>query len=135
MRNLILVGGGGFLGSVARYYVTGWATQLTTVGRFTLGTLVVNVTGCFLIGLLAGLAEHAHVLSGPSRLFLLTGFLGGFTTYSAFAYRTYFLGREQLAVAAFANVALQVLLGLGAVLVGARVAAKVAAKVAAMLAG
>lgn len=122
MRNLLLVGGGGFLGSVARYYVSGWATQLIHASRFPLGTLVVNVTGCLLIGLLAGLAEHAQLLSAPARLFLLTGFVGGFTTYSAFAYETYFLGREHLAMAAFANVALQLILGIGAVLVGARIA-------------
>jgi fluoride exporter len=122
MRNLLLVGGGGFLGSVARYYLGGWATQMSHASRFPVGTLVVNVTGCLLIGLLAGLAEHAHLLSPPTRLFLLTGFLGGFTTYSAFAYETYFLGREHLALAAVANVALQLTLGLGAVLLGSRIA-------------
>lgn len=122
MRNLLLVGGGGFLGSVARYYVTGWATHMTHAGRFPLGTLVVNVTGCLLIGFLAGLAEYAHLLSAPTRVFLLTGFLGGFTTYSAFAYETYFLGREHMALAALANVALQLVLGLGGVVVGARIA-------------
>lgn len=126
MRNLLLVGGGGFLGSVARYYLTGWATQVSHAGRFPVGTLVVNVTGCLLIGLLAGLAEHAHLLSPPSRLFLLTGFLGGFTTYSAFAYETYFLGREHMALAALANIALQLLLGLGAVLLGSWIARLVA---------
>lgn len=126
MRNFLLVGGGGFLGSVARYYVSGWATQITHAGRFPVGTLVVNVTGCFLIGLLAGLAEHAHLLSPPTRLFLLTGFLGGYTTYSAFAYETYFLGREHLALAALANIALQLLLGLGAVLLGAKLARVIA---------
>jgi fluoride exporter len=125
MRNLLLVGGGGFLGSVARYYLTGWATQMSHASRFPVGTLVVNVTGCLLIGILAGLAEHAHILSPPVRLFALTGFVGGFTTYSAFAYETYFLGREHLALAAFANVVLQVLLGLGAVLLGSGLAATV----------
>jgi CrcB protein len=122
MRNLLLVGTGGFLGSVARYYLTGWATQTGHATRFPLGTLVVNVTGCLLIGFLAALAEYAHLLTPPARLFLLTGFLGGFTTYSAFAYETYFLGREHMAVAAFANVALQLVLGLGAVLLGSRIA-------------
>lgn len=122
MRNLLLVGGGGFLGSVARYYLSGWATQGSHASRFPLGTLVVNVLGCLLIGLLAGLAEHAHLLSAPIRLFLLTGFIGGFTTYSAFAYETYFLGREHLMGAAFANIALQLFLGLGAVLLGSRIA-------------
>lgn len=122
MRNLLLVGGGGFLGSVARYYVSGWATELIHGARFPGGTLVVNIAGCLLVGLLAGLAEHAHLLSPPSRLFLLTGFLGGFTTYSAFAYETYFLGREHLLATALINVALQVVLGLGAVILGARIA-------------
>lgn len=122
MRNLLLVGLGGFLGSAARYAVTGWATQLTQASRFPVGTAVVNISGCFLIGLLAGIAEHAHLMSATTRLFLLTGVLGGFTTYSAFAYETYFLARRDLAAAAAGNVALQVVLGLGAVWVGAWVA-------------
>jgi fluoride exporter len=126
MQNLLLVGGGGFLGSVARYFLSGWATQASHASRFPLGTLLVNVTGCLLIGLVAGLAEHAHLLSAPTRLFLLTGFLGGFTTYSAFAYETYFLGREHLMSAALANVALQIVLGLGAVVLGSRIAVAMA---------
>jgi len=126
MQNLLLVGGGGFLGSVARYFLSGWATQASHASRFPLGTLLVNVTGCLLIGLVAGLAEHAHLLSAPTRLFLLTGFLGGCTTYSAFAYETYFLGREHLMSAALANVALQIVLGLGAVVLGSRIAVAMA---------
>lgn len=126
MRNLLLVGGGGFLGSVARYYLTGWVTQISHASRFPFGTLVVNVTGCLLMGFLAGLAEHAHLLTPPTRLFLLTGLLGGFTTYSAFAYESYFLGREEMAVAALANVALQLVLGLGAVVLGSKIAAVLA---------
>jgi CrcB protein len=122
MRTLMLVGGGGFLGSVARYYLSGWFGQLTHAGRFPLGTLAVNAAGCLLMGLLAGIAEQAHLLSHSARLFLLTGFLGGFTTYSAFAYETYFLGREHLMLAAFANIALQLLLGIGALLLGTRIA-------------
>lgn len=125
LRNLLLVGGGGFLGSVARYLLSGWATQMSHAGRFPVGTLVVNVAGCLLIGFVAGIAEHAQVLSASSRLFLVTGILGGFTTYSAFAYETYFLGREHLAMAAVANVGLQLVLGLGAVVVGSWIAVAV----------
>ena len=123
MRSLLLVGVGGFLGSIARYAVSGWATQLTHASRFPVGTAVVNITGCLLIGLLAGIAEHAHVMSPATRLFLLTGVLGGYTTYSAFAYETFFLGRVNLTLAAAGNVALQVTLGLAAVWLGARLAA------------
>ena len=122
MGNLLLVGGGGFLGSVARYYLTGLVTQASHAGRFPLGTLAVNVSGCLLIGFLAGLAEHAHLMNPTTRLFLLTGFLGGYTTYSAFAYETVFLGREHLLAAALGNVVLQLVLGLGAVLLGSRIA-------------
>jgi CrcB protein len=127
MRNLLLIGGGGFLGSVARYYVTGWTGQLTHASRFPLGTLVVNAVGCLLMGFLAGLAEHAHLFSASTRLFLLTGFLGGFTTYSAFAFETWFLAREQLLGAALLNVTLQLLLGLGALMLGARLSTLVTA--------
>lgn len=122
MRNLLIVGAGGFLGSAARYLVSGWATQLTQASRFPVGTAVVNVSGCLLIGLLAGIAEHGHLMSSTTRMFLLTGVLGGYTTYSAFAYETWFLGRSNLTWAAAGNVALQVVAGLGAVWLGAAMA-------------
>jgi CrcB protein len=122
MYNLWLVGSGGFIGSVARYYLGGWVTQSTHVSRFPYGTLLVNVTGCFLIGLLAGGAEHAHWMKASTRLFLLTGFLGGFTTYSAFAYETFSLGRGHFLSAALANVVFQLILGFAAVALGFRLA-------------
>ena len=124
MRNLLIVGAGGFLGSVARYLVSGWATQLTQASRFPAGTAVVNISGCLLIGLVAGIAEHGHVMSATTRMFLLTGILGGYTTYSAFAYETWFLGRSNLSWAAAGNVVLQVAAGLGAVWLGAALATR-----------
>lgn len=123
MRNILLVGAGGFLGSVARYYATAFAVHLSPGSRFPLGTLVVNVAGCLLMGLLAGIAEQAQVMSAGTRLFLLTGLLGGFTTYSAFAWETYALGRDHLVTTALANVALQLFLGVGAVMAGAKLSA------------
>ena len=123
MRNFLLVGGGGFLGSVARYVLTGYVTQATVAARFPYGTLVVNVVGCLVMGILAGVAEQRHLFSAESRLFLLTGLLGGFTTFSAFAYESYFLAREQAWPAAVANVGLQILLGLTAVWLGHRLVA------------
>ena len=122
MRNLLFVGTGGFLGSVSRYYLSGLVIHASGAPRFPLATLVVNVTGCLTIGVLAGLAEHAHVLSPSARLFLFTGFLGGYTTFSAFAYETYFLGREHAWASATINVAAQVVLGLLAVVLGHRLA-------------
>jgi fluoride exporter len=121
MRNLFLVGTGGFLGSAARYLLSGLVTQASGAARFPLGTLVVNLLGCLAIGLLAGMAEHRHAFSAATRLFLFTGILGGFTTFSAFAFETYFLGREQAWGAGLANIGLQVVLGLAAVWVGHQV--------------
>lgn len=122
MRNLFLVGTGGLLGSVSRYYLSGLVMHAAGAPRFPLATLVVNVTGCLAIGLVAGFAEHAHLFSPATRLFLLTGFLGGFTTFSAFAYETYFLGREHAWPSAALNVAAHVIAGLVAVWVGHRLA-------------
>ena len=120
MQNILLVGAGGFLGSAARYLLTGAVTQMTGAARFPAGTLVVNALGCLAIGLLSGVAETRHILTPAARLFLFTGLLGGFTTFSAFAYESYFLGREQLWPAVGLNVAGQVLLGLAAVWAGHR---------------
>lgn len=122
MRDLLLVGCGGFLGSVARYYLGGAVLHASGAARFPWSTLVVNSAGCLVLGVLAGLAEHVHYFSPHTRLLLFTGLLGGFTTYSAFAYETYFLAREQLWGAAVANVALQVVLGVAAMWLGHRMA-------------
>ena len=127
MRNLLLVGGGGFLGSVARYLLGGLVLHATGAPRFPFATLVVNVTGCLTIGVLAGAAERSGMLSPSARLFLLTGFLGGYTTFSAFAYETFFLAREQDWIGAAVNVVAQVGLGLLAVWAGYRLAILVSA--------
>ena len=122
MKDLLLVGGGGFLGSVARYLLGGLVLHATGAPRFPWSTLFVNVTGCLAIGILGGFAERAHVSSPATRLFLITGFLGGYTTFSAFAYETFFLGREHAWVSAAANVLASVTIGLVAVWVGYRLA-------------
>lgn len=112
MSQLLLVGLGGFLGSVARYLLGGWILHLAPQAKFPFGTFTVNLAGCLAIGLLAGLAEK-HGLFGPSaRLFLFTGLLGGFTTFSAFGLETLFLLRRGEPWLALAYVAGSVLLGL-----------------------
>ena len=122
MRNLLLVGGGGFLGSIARYLLGGLVLHTTGAQRFPFATLFVNVTGCLTIGALAGVAERTSMFSPATRLFLLTGFLGGYTTFSAFAFETFVLGREHLWLSAVVNIVAQVSLGLAAVWVGYRMA-------------
>ncbi|MBI5058641.1 fluoride efflux transporter CrcB [candidate division KSB1 bacterium] len=118
MRELLWVGSGGFLGSVLRYYVGGCVQRGLPGSAFPMGTLAVNALGCLVIGLLAGLAESRFVLSAEARLFLLIGVLGGFTTYSSFGYETVALARDGQLLAAFGNIALQLVLGLGAVYLG-----------------
>lgn len=84
MYNLLIIGTGGFLGSVSRYLVARFFQEMTT-SSFPLGTLMVNIAGCFLIGILYGLTERTNWISAEWRLFLTVGFCGGFTTFSSFA--------------------------------------------------
>ncbi len=84
MQGLLLVGLGGFLGAIARYALGTLVSQATADGRVPLATFIVNVLGCLLVGVLAGIAERHEVFGAGARLFLFTGLLGGFTTFSAF---------------------------------------------------
>jgi len=118
MTKTLLVGCGGFIGSIARYIVGGMVHRFANGPVFPYGTLVVNVTGCLAIGILAALAEARGILSPGARVFLLIGVLGGFTTFSSFGYETLQLLRDGEALPALANVLLQVVLGLGAVWAG-----------------
>ena len=117
IRTLLLVGVGGFLGSVSRYLVGGWMHRALGTG-FPYGTLTVNVLGCLAIGLLGGLAETRQMITPEARLFLFIGLLGGFTTFSSFGYETLAFARDGEFVIAGLNVILQMGLGLGAVWLG-----------------
>lgn len=81
-RDIVFVGIGGLVGCVARFLVVSLTANL--LANVPLGTLLVNISGCFLIGAGAGLAEHYEWMRGEGRILLLAGFCGGFTTYSAF---------------------------------------------------
>jgi CrcB protein len=118
MLNYLLAGCGGFLGSMARYALGGWVHQWTGIRHFPLGTLVVNLTGCLLIGLLGGLADTRGLLSSQARVFLLIGVLGGFTTFSSFGYETMNLLRDSQFGLALLNAGVQVMVGLAAVWAG-----------------
>jgi fluoride exporter len=84
MKLVLLAAAGGALGSSARYLVNIGAGKLLGMG-FPWGTLIVNIAGCFIMGVLVGLGAHRLTLSDEARVFIATGILGGFTTFSAFS--------------------------------------------------
>lgn len=84
-RILILIGVGGLLGSVSRYLAAVFFTKIFS-SAFPYGTFVVNVVGCLLIGIIYGLSERFSWVTPEWRIFLASGFCGGFTTFSSFAY-------------------------------------------------
>ena len=118
MKQALIVGLGGLVGSVARYKIGGVILHHSASLRFPLSTFVINVAGCFLIGILAALVEHRDYFAADTRLFLFTGLLGGFTTFSAFGYEGVFLLRRgEVAIAAM-YAALSVICGFAAAWLG-----------------
>jgi CrcB protein len=118
LEKILFVGIGGFIGSVLRYAVSGYAQNWTRSVDFPYGTLTVNVVGCLMIGFLSQLAEARGVFSAESRAFIFVGVLGGFTTFSTFGNETMNLWRAGEIFAALANIAAHVVCGLGAVWLG-----------------
>jgi CrcB protein len=112
---LIFAGGG--VGSMLRYAVGLWVEARVGPG-FPWGTFAVNVTGCFLIGVLATLADEHAWITPAARLALVTGFLGGFTTFSTFGLETWELVEDGLVGFAAANAAASVGVGIAAVVAG-----------------
>ena len=108
---------GGALGSLARYALSGWV-QHASGSLFPFGTLAVNVAGSFIIGLVLGFDAERFLIPAPWRLFLTTGFCGGFTTFSTFSYETLALIEDQQWWAAGGNALLNVAACLAATLVG-----------------
>ncbi|MBK5271253.1 MAG: fluoride efflux transporter CrcB [Bacteroidia bacterium] len=93
MKNILLIGLGGGIGSIARYLCQKWFS-ISYTQTFPWGTFVVNLIGCFLIGLVYAASEKGTALSPQTRLFLATGFCGGFTTFSTFAFENMELFRS-----------------------------------------
>lgn len=91
MKDIVLVGIGGFIGSVARFKIGELARFFWESARFPLATFIVNIIGCFIIGALAGAATRHDFLNSHLRLLICTGLLGGFTTFSAFGLDTFTL--------------------------------------------
>ncbi|MBU1054669.1 MAG: fluoride efflux transporter CrcB [Proteobacteria bacterium] len=118
MSNILIVGIGGFTGAILRYLISGYIQNLTQKAAFPFGTLAVNITGCFLIGIFSQLVESQAGLSSELRTFLIIGLLGAYTTYSTFSNETMNLLQNQQFFLALVNVGTHLFLGLLAVLIG-----------------
>src|SRR5215475_6811334 len=115
IKQILIVALGGAVGSVFRYKLGGFALHHTQAWNYPVSTFSINIAGCLAIGILAALVEHHDLFSPSIRLLLLTGLIGGFTTFSAFGYESVFLLRRGLIPAATGYVIFSVLGGLVAV--------------------
>jgi CrcB protein len=116
MRILLLIGAGSFAGGIFRYLLSQYV-QTKSVSTFPFGTLAVNIIGCFLIGIVFGLAGKGN-LSHELKLVLATGVLGGFTTFSAFSNETFTMFRDGQFWFAITYILASVFVGLAATFIG-----------------
>jgi fluoride exporter len=92
-RLLLIIGSGSFIGGIVRFLISRYV-QSQALSTFPYGTFIVNVAGCFLIGIFYGLSERGNLMNAELRMFLTVGFCGGFTTFSTFANENISLLRE-----------------------------------------
>jgi len=116
MRLLFVIGSGSFIGGVSRYLLSQLIHSRYTTS-FPIGTLGVNILGCFIIGLVFGLSEKMN-FAHEWQLFLITGILGGFTTFSAFSNETFSLIRDGQLWIALSYILLSVVIGILATFLG-----------------
>jgi CrcB protein len=117
VKQLLLIGLGGFVGSVARFLVSRLNTRVDWLS-IPMGTLTVNVIGSFLIGFLIGISEKSPILTVELRMFLMVGLCGGFTTFSSFSGENLMLMRSGQFFPLFLYTGLSILLGFAAVYFG-----------------
>jgi CrcB protein len=117
LKNILLIGSGGFIGSVARYFISRLNLSISFFS-IPVGTLLVNVSGSLLIGLLMGLAERTTILSTEARLFLMVGLCGGFTTFSSFTMENLSMLHNGQILQILIYTSLSVILGFFAVWIG-----------------
>jgi len=117
IKTLLLVGTGGFLGSVSRFLASRYI-QTGFPSAFPYGTFLVNITGCLLIGLIYGFSERSSLLTTEWKLFLAVGFCGGFTTFSTFANENLALLRDGEFFYFILYTGLSVFLGIAATFIG-----------------
>lgn len=114
----LLVGLGGFTGSVLRYLASGWVQNISGVVNFPYGTLAVNLAGCLIIGFLSFAADARGIFTAETRALVFIGVLGGFTTFSTFGNETLDLLRVGETFYALLNVGAHILFGIGFVWLG-----------------
>ncbi|HET8572799.1 MAG TPA: fluoride efflux transporter CrcB [Edaphocola sp.] len=118
MKFLLIIGLGGGVGSILRYLMQVGINKITPALAFPLGTFIVNITGCFLIGLFYGTAARHSWFSEEWRLMLITGLCGGYTTFSSFSYESMSLMAEGHFLYFGLYIGLSILFGLSATWLG-----------------
>lgn len=117
LKQILLVGTGGFIGSVARFFVSRLSNHIDFLS-IPLGTLIVNVLGSFILGFLTGVAAKSTVLTADLRLLLMVGLCGGFTTFSTFTGENLMLMQSGQGLSVLIYTALSIVLGFTAVYLG-----------------
>ncbi|MBD3616576.1 MAG: fluoride efflux transporter CrcB [Gracilimonas sp.] len=115
---VVAVGSGGFIGAVSRYLLSLFTQSQFSGSAFPYGTLVVNLLGCLLIGLVTGLFELKSWAHPEIRLFIFVGILGGFTTFSTFSHESFLLFENGKLLLSLLNLGIQVIFGLAFVWMG-----------------
>ncbi len=123
MYTLLLVGIGDFIGSILRYTLSGWVQN--NFVNFPVGTLVVNISGSFLLGLIMYLSEYQGFFGEETRIFLTIGLIGGYTTLSTFSYESFRLLDDSKLKLMAINLMVTVLFSMFAVYLGKIVALNV----------
>lgn len=116
MKIVLFVGLGSFIGGISRYVVSLFI-QNKFLSTFPYGTLAVNIIGCFLIGIIYGFSERGN-MNAEWRIFLATGIMGGFTTFSSFSNETVSMLRDAQYLQAFSYIFFSVIIGLAVTFAG-----------------